>query len=448
MKRRWLVALLAMTLVLAACGDDGASSTTDGSGATTTTGGGGGGGDDITLRVFAGNVGDELQATQEVADAFMAENPNITVEIVSTPDFVEDRLGVYLQLFEAQSSEGDVFQIDVIWPGDLAEHFVDLNEYGGAEEAAKHFPAIVENNTVDGKLVAIPWFTDAGLLYYRSDLLEKYNLDPPETWDELEAAATTIQEGERADGNQDFWGYVWQGNAYEGLTCDALEWVASAGGGSIIEPDSTITINNPAAIDIVNQAAGWVGSISPPGVTAYGEEDARGVWQAGNAAFMRNWPYAYSLGNADDSPVKGLFDVSPLPGVAAGESAATLGGWQLAVSAYSDHPEEAAKLAFFMASEAEQKRRAIEYSLNPTIESLYSDADVLEATPFFGSLFDVFTNAVARPSTATAPNYSDVSSLFFNAVHSVLTGSSDAEDAFLELELDLEDQTGFSTGSP
>lgn len=447
MKRKWLVAFLALALVVAACGDGGGSDTTAGAGGTTTTGGGGGG-EDITLRVFAGNVGDELQATQEVADAFMAENPNITVEIVSTPDFVEDRLGVYLQLFEAQSSEGDVFQIDVIWPGDLAEHFVDLNEYGGAAEAAKHFPAIVENNTVDGKLVAIPWFTDAGLLYYRTDLLEKYNLDPPQTWDELDAAATTIQEGERADGNQDFWGYVWQGNAYEGLTCDALEWVASAGGGSIIEPDSTITINNPAAIDIVNKAAGWVGSISPPGVTAYGEEDARGVWQAGNAAFMRNWPYAYSLGNADDSPVKGLFDVSPLPGATAGMSAATLGGWQLAVSAYSDHPEEAAKLAFFMASEAEQKRRAIEYSLNPTIESLYSDADVLAAAPFFGSLFDVFTNAVARPSTATAPNYSDVSSLFFNAVHGVLTGDSDAEDAFLELELDLQDQTGFETGSP
>jgi trehalose/maltose transport system substrate-binding protein len=389
-----------------------------------------------------------LQATQEVADAFMAENPNITVEIVSTPDFVEDRLGVYLQLFEAQSSEGDVFQIDVIWPGDLAEHFVDLNEYGGAEEVADHFPAIVENNTVDGKLVAIPWFTDAGLLYYRTDLLEKYDLDPPETWDELEAAATTIQDGERAAGNQDFWGYVWQGNAYEGLTCDALEWVASAGGGSIIEPDGVITINNQAAIDIVDQAAGWVDTISPPGVTAYGEEDARGVWQAGNAAFMRNWPYAYSLGNADDSAVAGVFDVSPLPGATAGQSAATLGGWQLAVSAYSEHPEEAAKLAFFMASADEQKRRAIEYSLNPTIESLYSDEEVLAAAPFFGSLFDVFTNAVARPSTATAPNYSDVSSLFFTAVHGVLTGGSSAEDAFLELELDLEDQTGFPTGSP
>jgi trehalose/maltose transport system substrate-binding protein len=448
MKRKWLIALMALMLVLAACGGDGDTSETTGDGDTTETTEASSGGEDITLRVFAGNVGDELQATQEVADAYMAENPNITVEIVSTPDFVEDRLGVYLQLFEAQSSEGDVFQIDVIWPGDLAEHFVDLNEYGGAEEVADHFPAIVENNTVDGKLVAIPWFTDAGLLYYRTDLLEKYDLDPPETWDELEAAATTIQDGERAAGNQDFWGYVWQGNAYEGLTCDALEWVASAGGGSIIEPDGVITINNQAAIDIVDQAAGWVDTISPPGVTAYGEEDARGVWQAGNAAFMRNWPYAYSLGNADDSAVAGVFDVSPLPGATAGQSAATLGGWQLAVSAYSEHPEEAAKLAFYMASADEQKRRAIEYSLNPTIESLYSDEEVLAAAPFFGSLFDVFTNAVARPSTATAPNYSDVSSLFFTAVHGVLTGGSSAEDAFLELELDLEDQTGFPTGSP
>ncbi|MEX2134077.1 MAG: ABC transporter substrate-binding protein, partial [Acidimicrobiia bacterium] len=348
----------------------------------------------------------------------------------------------------AQSSEGDVFQIDVIWPGDLAEHFVDLNEYGGAEEVANHFPAIVENNTVDGKLVGIPWFTDAGLLYYRSDLLEKYDLEPPATWDELEAAALTIQEGERAEGNQDFWGYVWQGNAYEGLTCDALEWIASAGGGSIIEPDGTISINNQAAIDILDQAAGWVGTISPPGVTAYGEEDARGVWQAGNAAFMRNWPYAYSLGNADDSPIAGMFDVSPLPGATAGQSAATLGGWQLAVSAYSEHPEEAAQLAFFMAGESEQKRRAINYSLNPTIETLYDDAEVIEANPFFASLFDVFTNAVARPSTATAPEYATVSSLFFNAVHDVLTGSADAEDAVLELELDLVDQTGFETGSP
>lgn len=464
MNKRWLIALMALTLVLAACGGGGSSDTTadpgtgttadpgtdttDGSSDTTTAGGGECDGEEVTLRTFTGAVGQELELAKDQAQRYMAENPCITIESIDTPDFVEDRLGTYLQLFEAQSPEGDIFQIDVIWPGDLAEHFVDLYEYGAADVADQHFPAIIENNTVDGKLIGIPWFTDAGLLYYRTDLLEKYSLDPPETWDELEAAAQTIQDGERAEGNEDFWGYVWQGNAYEGLTCDALEWVASAGGGSIIEPDGTITINNQAAIDIVDQAAGWVGTISPPGVTAYGEEDARGVWQAGNAAFMRNWPYAFSLGNGDDSPIAGLFDVSPLPGVTAGQSAATLGGWQLAVSKYSEHPEEAAAFALWQASEEEQKFRAITGSLNPTIMSLYEDADVLEAAPFFGSLLDVFTNAVARPSTATAPQYSDVSALFFNSVHSVLTGDTGADDAFLELELDLEDITGFPTGSP
>jgi trehalose/maltose transport system substrate-binding protein len=404
--------------------------------------------EEVVLRIFAGNVGMEKELTEAAAARFMEQNPGITVETIDTPNFVEDRLGTYLQLFEAQSSEGDVFQIDVIWPGDLAEHFVDLYDYGAADVVGDHFPAIIENNTVDGKLIGIPWFTDAGLLYYRTDLLEKYSLEPPTTWDELEAAAQTIQDGERADGNPDFWGYVWQGNAYEGLTCDALEWVKSNDGGTIISPDGVITINNPNAIEVIEKAAGWVGTISPDGVTAFGEEEARAVWQAGNAAFMRNWPYAYSLGNADDSVIKGLFDVSPLPAGASGSGAATLGGWQLAVSKYSAHPEEAAKLALFMASYDEQKVRAIEGSLNPTIKSLYEDPDVLEATPFFGSLYDVFINAVARPSTATAPQYSDVSALFFNAVHSVLTGEADGATAMEELELDLEDQTGFPTGTP
>ena len=404
--------------------------------------------EEVVLRIFAGNVGMEKELTEGAAQRFMEQNPGIKVEVVDTPNFVEDRLGTYLQLFEAQSPEGDVFQIDVIWPGDLAEHFVDLYDYGAGDVVGDHFPAIVENNTVDGRLIGIPWFTDAGLLYYRTDLLEKYNLEPPTTWDELEAAAQTIQDGERADGNPDFWGFVWQGNAYEGLTCDALEWVKSNDGGTIISPDGVITINNQNAIDIIDQASGWVGTISPDGVTAFGEEEARAVWQAGNAAFMRNWPYAYSLGNADDSVIQGLFDVSPLPAGASGAGAATLGGWQLAVSKYSEHPEEAAALALFMASYDEQKIRAVEGSLNPTIKSLYEDSEVLEATPFFGSLYDVFINAVARPSTATAPQYSDVSALFFNAVHSVLTGENDATTAMEELELDLEDQTGFPTGAP
>jgi trehalose/maltose transport system substrate-binding protein len=172
------------------------------------------------------------------------------------------------------------------------------------------------------------------------------------------------------------------------------------------------------------------------------------MWQAGNAAFMRNWPYAYSLGNAEDSVIAGIFDVSPLPAGKSGSGAATLGGWQLAVSKYSNNPDVAADVALFMASADEQKVRAIEGSFNPTVMSLYQDPDVLEATPFFGSLYDVFINAVARPSTVSAPQYNETSTLFFQAVHSVLTGDTDAQTALEELELDLQDLLGFEVGAP
>jgi trehalose/maltose transport system substrate-binding protein len=393
----------------------------------------------VVVTVASGTVGLEKELIDEASAMYMKDHPDVEVRALETPELATDRLGLYLQFFEAKSSEVDIYQIDVIWPGDLAEHLVDLNQYGAAEVAKEHFPAIVQNNTVDGKLVGFPWFTDAGLLYYRTDLLEKYGFDgPPKTWDQLEEMAMKIQEGEKAD-NPDFWGFVWQGNAYEGLTCDALEWVYSHGGGSIVEPDGTISVNNDKTVKALERAAAWVGKISPPGITGFAEEDSRRVWQAGNAAFMRNWPYAYSLGMADESAIKGKFDVVPLPGDEEGQSAASLGGWQLGVSKYSEHPDVAADVAMFMANAAEQKRRAIKGTLNPTIMSLYKDPDILEAAPFMGSLYDVFINAVARPSTATAPKYNEVSTLFFNAVYDVLTGKKDAQTALDELELDFED---------
>jgi trehalose/maltose transport system substrate-binding protein len=404
-----------------------------------------------TVTVAAGAVGQELELVRDAAQRYMDANPGVTVNVLDTPDLADDRMGLYLQFFEAQSPEVDVYQIDVIWPGDLAVHFVDLYEYGAAEVVDQHFPAIVENNTVDGRLIGLPWFTDAGLLYYRTDLLEQYGFDgPPATWSELTEMAQTIQDGERAAGNVDFVGFVWQGNAYEGLTCDALEWIASNDGGSIIEPDGVITVNNPNAIEVLELAASWVGTISPAGVTGFAEEDARLVFQAGNAAFMRNWPYAYSLGQEPGTAISGLFDVSPLPAgdVPGGHPAATLGGWQLGVSAYSTNPELAADVALFLGSYEEQKIRAVEGSLNPTIQALYEDPEVLEAAPFFGALFDVFINAVARPSTITAPNYAQVSSAFYTAVHDVLTGAEDAETALALLELDLQALTGFPTGTP
>jgi trehalose/maltose transport system substrate-binding protein len=137
---------------------------------------------EIVINIASGAVGTEYERLLEQADRYMAENPGIKIEALSTPDLATDRLGLYLQFFEAQSPDLDVYMIDVIWPGDLAEHFVDLYEYGAEAQAKEHFPAILENNTVDGKLVGMPWFTDAGLLYYRTDLLDNYGPSPGRTW--------------------------------------------------------------------------------------------------------------------------------------------------------------------------------------------------------------------------------------------------------------------------
>src|SRR5690606_15267863 len=149
-----------------------------------------------TITVAAGAVGQELELARAAAERYMAENPGVTVEVLETPDLADSRLGVYLQIFEAQSPDVDVFQIDVIWPGDLAEHLVDLNEYGAAEVVDQHFPAIVQNNTVDGRLVGLPWFTHAGLLYHPTDLLAMHGFDaPPGTWDDPTQMAQAIQDG-------------------------------------------------------------------------------------------------------------------------------------------------------------------------------------------------------------------------------------------------------------
>ena len=247
-----------------------------------------------------------------------------------------------------------------------------------------------------------------------------------------------ILDAEKGEGNDRMTGIVFQGRAYEGLTCNALEWIDSYGGGAIVDEDGKVTVNNPNAVAALEEAGAWIGSIAPDGVLNYAEEEARGVFQSGNAVFMRNWPYAWSLANSDDSPVKGKVGVVALPkGGADGKSTGVLGGWQLAVSKYSQDQEAAADLVRYLTSEKEQKRRAIEGSYNPTIETLYKDPEVLEAVPFFGSLYETFVNAVARPSGVTGDKYNRVSNAFWNAAHSVLSGKEDAQTALSALEGEL-----------
>ncbi|CAN7396267.1 ABC transporter substrate-binding protein [Mesorhizobium sp. LjRoot246] len=391
----------------------------------------------VDLSIVSGDTGDGIKVLREILDRYEKDSGN-KVSIVVMPTSGTDQFGQYRLWLAAGNSDIDVYQTDVIWAPQLASQLVDLTA-ATKDVVAEHFPSIIQSQTVNGKLVALPIFTDAPALYYRKDLLDKYGAKVPATWKELADTAKLVMDKERAAGNRDIWGFVFQGNAYEGLTCNALEWVKSSGGGQIIEPDGTISINNPKAAAVLDMIKGWVGTIAPPGVLAYQEEESRGVWQTGNAVFMRNWPYAYALGNGEGSPIKGKFDVAPLP-AGTGEDArpvATLGGWNLAVSKYSKHPDAAIELVKFIASSAMQKYRTLKTSNLPTIQALYDDADIAREQPIVPHWKQIFLDAVPRPSAATRIKYNEASSQFWNAVHNTLSGDGTAADNLADLEATL-----------
>ncbi len=285
---------------------------------------------------------------------------------------------------------------------------------------------IIANNTVGGKLVAMPYFSDFGMLYYRTDLLQKYGIaKPPLTWDELAMQAQKILDGEKA-ANPTFAGFVFQGKSYEGLTCDALEWIASSGGGTIVDTSTNkVTVNNPQAAAILNTVKGWIGTIVPRGVTSYGEEDARSAFGGGNAAFMRNWPYAYAPSQAADSPVKGKFDIAPLPANPPGKPSGTIGGWGQAVSKYSKAPDAAVQYVRYVTSAPVQTWRAIAGGFVPTIQSVADNADVNVAQPYLKAVANV--ERVGRPAGAYGDSYNQASTAFFQGVSQILGGQDAAQ---------------------
>lgn len=391
--------------------------------------------DEVTITYVGDPAGGHPAAEAAAIERFMAACPNITVERIEGSANGQELLSTYLSAFEAQSGDFDVIRVDVIWPGLLAPHLLDLSGYVSQEQIDSYLPALVVNNTVDGQLVALPLRIGFGMLYYRTDLLEKYGFEaPPTTWDELTSMAQVIQDGERAEGNDEFWGFVWQGNAYEGLTANALEWQVANGGGSVVSPEGEIQVNNPETIAAFERAAGWVGTISPPGVTSYAEEDARAVWHAGNAAFMRNWPFAYAA-TLGSEVIADSFDVAPLPAGDSGSGAAALGGWHIGVSRYTEHPEAAAAFAAFLTNADSELIYSIATSSPPAVAALYENPDLQAAMPFARP--DIVEVTTPRPSTVTAELYNQVSTLYFTAVHSILTGEEDAEAALEVLELDL-----------
>lgn len=389
----------------------------------------------VTISISCSALGIEARLCREGAEEWARRTGN-QVRLVSTPNSGTERLALYQQLLAARSPDIDVFQVDVVWPGILADHLMDLS---GKVDVSGHFAEVVRNNTVEGRLVAIPWFVNAGLLYYRRDLLEKHGRRVPETWQELTATAEAVMRAERAAGNDRMWGHVFQGRAYEGLTVNGIEWLASHNAGRIVEADGDVSVDNPRAVQALTLARSWIGTITPLGVLNYAEEESRGVFQSGNAVFMRNWPYAWPLLNAEDSPVRGRVGVTVLPrgDVPGGIHAAGLGGEQLAVSRYSAHPDAAVDLVRHLTGAAEQKRRAIAGAFTPSIVALYDDAEVIAPNPFFRDLVQTFRSAVARPSGVTGARYNRVSADFAAALHAVLSGQQQPAEALARLDRQL-----------
>jgi trehalose/maltose transport system substrate-binding protein len=369
-------------------------------------------------------IGDNIGLTHtrdlKLAARF-SKDTGIKVKVVAHPAASTDAYAQLARNFSSHSSSVDVAMFDVVWPGIFARYLVNLKPALG-KAAKKHLQSIVQNGTIGGKLVVMPWFSDYGILYYRKDLLTKYGYkSPPKTWSDLGKMAKKIQNGERKS-NPNFYGFVWQGNAYEGLTCNALEWIASSGGGHFID-NGKASINNPKAAAILNTVRGWVGNIAPRGVSTYQETQALNAFDAGDAAFMRNWPYAYSVSQGADSKVKGKFAVTVLPHSGKNHSVATIGGWELGVSKYSKHKGAATELIRYLSSPGAEKFTAIFSSNPPTIPSVIHDKAVVKVNPW---LKPAIANVprVTRPTRYLKTKYQQGSTIIFQGLNRIENGQS------------------------
>lgn len=348
----------------------------------------------------------------------------------NAPNDTGQLLTILTTMLRARGTSIDVMPMDIIWPPEFGANgwTVPLDDKWPASDRANYLPGPLQGCTYNGKLWAAPTRTDAGLIYYRTDLIKT----PPNTWDELTTMAKSVAPSKAK------FGHLWQGAQYEGLVCDFTE-VLYGHGGSVLDANDPkkITVNSAEGKAALEQMVSWVGGISPTAVTTYKEEDSRSAWQNGDSAFMRNWPYAFVLGNdAKTSKIANKFDVHPmLPGGSNATGHSSLGGWQYGINAFSKNPDAAWKFIQFQLSAPSQKTFAIELSLFSTLKSIYTDKDVLAKNPFFGKMQPVLQGALPRP---VSPFYPDISNAIQQRVHSALTKQSSAADALSGLQSDLQ----------
>jgi multiple sugar transport system substrate-binding protein len=367
---------------------------------------------------------------------------DIKVNLLRQPtDTDQRRQGLVIPL-KAEETDPDVFLMDVAWVGQFStsgwltslDSFIEQDHF----EIDKIFQPVLEQ--VDKSpygTIALPVYLDCGLLYYRKDLLEKYGCKVPETWKSLEETSKKIQEQERKS-NPLFYGFVWQGAQYEGLICNFLEYACSAGGGLGDFKQGKFSIDNKENMKALAFMRDLIHTykISPPNTfTEMKEEEVRISFQNGDALFERNWPYAWKLHQAADSPVKGKTGIAVLPMFEGGRNAATLGGWHIGISHFSDRKKEAWKLVSFIMSYEVQKKLAMDLGWNPGRKDVYDDREIVEQKPEMTVLKASLENAAARPNV---PYYTLLSSILQRCVQAAIAGKTEPREALSKAQIEIQ----------
>jgi len=352
----------------------------------------------------------------EAIRAFEAEHPGLKIVREIGPHSSTEFHDLVTQKLKNRDPEMDVFFMDVIWPAEFAAAgwALPLDRFFPAGEREKFLSAPILADTYRGQIYGVPVFIDAGMLYYRKDLLARYGFSPPRTWPELVAQAKAVLAKAK---DPQLTGFSGQFKQYEGLICNMMEYILSNGGSLWDDDGLRGALHRPEAIEAVQFVRDRIiGEISHRGVLAYQEPESLALFAQGRAVFHRNWPYAWEIANDPQrSRVVGKVGMAVLPAFPGGESVSTLGGWQLGISRFSRKPDLAWKFVSFMTSPEMQKRIALYAGRAPARRALYRDPDVLKKRPEFESQFETFVHAVPRPRTPVYVPLSNVMQRFFSS---------------------------------
>lgn len=337
---------------------------------------------------------------------FERANPQIKLQIVEGPNSVDMVENMYTTSFILGESPYDLINMDIVWTPKFAAAgwLMDLTDEFPASELAAFSPVAVNGGRFQGRLYRLPIRSDAGMIYYRTDLLQQAGLPLPKTLEDLDRIAKAVQAQ-----NLVRWGYLWQGRQYEGEAAMFVE-VIQGFGGFWVDPDTLeVGLDRPEAIQAVKFLLNTMrDGVSPPGVTTYVEEDTRRLFQAGDAMFMRNWPYAWPLLNSETSKVNGKVGIMPMLGAAGQDSGSCLGGWGLGIVKNTRHKAEALQAIRFFTQANVQKSFVLEAGFVPGLRSLFTEPDVVTRYPYYPQLATLVDNAVLRPPVAQYAQVSDI----------------------------------------